>query len=98
MVLNFIEVFKTKLKHDTEINIIELSLKIPRYRNYCMIENTRGTARRNLGITGYWHKKQGFRHKNQGLDGKTGKRETAQNRGRRDKYYIANKTIASRYW
>ena len=98
MLLNFIEVLKTKLKHDTKINIIEFSLKIPRYRNYCMTENTRGTARRTLGSTGYWHKKQGFRHKNQGLDGKTGKLETAKNRGRRDKYYIANKTIASRYW
>ena len=46
------------------------------------------------GSTGFWHIKQGFWRKNQGSDGKTGKRETTQKMRRRYEN-IESKTVAS---
>ena len=49
------------------------------------LRTTRGIARRTPGSTGYRRKKQVFWRKRQGLDKKTGKQETSQNRRRIDK-------------
>ena len=70
--------------------VISKYSKIPCY----LVFYVHGTARRKQGSKGFWRIKKGYQRKNQGLDGKTVKRETIRKR-RRIEDTIDSKTAAS---
>ena len=64
-------------------------------KNNICLHTTHGTARKISGSTWFWPKKQGFWRKKRGLEEKPVIQETSHREGFRDKFNMANKSVAS---